>query len=81
MQVINNVQTWEFCVLSLCLSPCLLDWLEPVKFELDLEFELWLPNETIDLLCWSVQSPVPPPPLGYNMAQEGFVSVVDAKNN
>lgn len=63
---------------SLCLSPCLLDWLEPVKFELDLELELWLPNETIDLLCWSVQSPVPPV-LGYNIAQEGFVSAVEAE--
>jgi hypothetical protein len=31
---------WEFCEFSLCLSPCRLEWLDPVRFELDLEFEL-----------------------------------------
>lgn len=74
----STLLTWVFCVFSRCLSPCLLDWLEPVRLELDLEFELWLPRDTIDLRCWSDQSAVLPAP-GYRIAHEGLVSAVEAE--
>lgn len=60
---------------SLGRSPCLLEWLDPVKFELDLLFELWLPNDTHERLCCSDHSAVP----GYNIADDGFVSAVEAE--